>query len=44
MLDFLFLFLVSEQGEIFHLLHENLRAGWEIFQTQLSEQALLIDA
>ena len=34
-------FITSEQGVMFHLLHENLREGWKINQKYLNEHALL---
>ena len=33
--------LINEQGGIFHLLHEKLRAGWKENLKNLSEHALL---
>ena len=33
---------INEQGEIFHLLHEKLRAGWKDSLKNLSEHALLL--
>ena len=34
--------LINEQGGIFHLLHEKLRAGWKENMKNLSEHALLL--
>ena len=34
--------LINEQGGIFRLLHEKLRAGWKENLTNLSEHALLL--
>ena len=34
--------LINEQGGIFHLLHEKLRAGWKENLKNLSEHALLL--
>ena len=34
--------LIKEQGGIFHLLHEKLRAGWKENLKNLSEHALLL--
>jgi hypothetical protein len=34
--------LINEQGGIFHLLHEKLRAGWKENLENLSEHALLL--
>ena len=34
--------LINELGEIFHLLHEKLRAGWKENLKNLSKHALLI--
>ena len=42
LLTYLLSKLINEQGGIFHLLHEKLRAGWKENLKTLSEHALLL--
>ena len=42
LLAYLLCKLINEQGGIFCLLHEKLRAGWKENQKNLSEHALLL--